>query len=602
MDLNQGFHKTHPNPHLTHFTMSSINTLPFAKPCEWVKSISNLTDEECREYATIYDNPLDMGSAIICLELSSNPDHLNKAISWMYYHLNRDGELYDQFQKNIDKIVDDRWVELIHMHSDISREIVHLMNLRSKCPSPDLLARIANHIRDDPTSIEIITEVWIISNWPLSAELIYIIQDGYSAWKLLHQFNPANDCDSFELLQIATRFNDDWLALNVLLSLNGSTLEYLIHLDNHDMKKTIKTINSFYLWETILHNPAIDQVIEFALNNYHLVESGKHTSYEELRKWIIPKIQGNATVLKFVDINDIDQFRFNLDFFSNPNAIDLIIEWFESEFTSEAFGFEKKSIMTIIKHWIRCELDQFGCMVFDGLVEIASSNNKYAANKAIDIICNRKGFAENEHLNNKHWISLSKGKYSRAIVEQEIKKGSIDDLISLFEVYNIVPYWKVMNDDMQLDNVQVCNITYATINNLNLTPMFENNVKEMPWAVSSNQWKILIQSGKCIDIALANIDLIACMDILSSLIASPLITTQDVIAICNHDGVIDYLDDEVLLALLNRNDAFEIDRTNISDARIQLSKEIIQSWHEPLRLIKFAKSFNMDLYTYLLHQ
>lgn len=548
--------------------MSTYAQIPFASLSKWVIDIVNITPEELLEYVP---DPDDIAQVAMVLDLSDDPDKLMSAATSISYLIGKDENAYGVFSDIVNDLPDARWEDLIKMRADVARECIRLFNLLHKKPSTDLVEKISSIIVADLTCAEIFVEVWCDSRWSLTIEFVYSIQQSSTGWRLLHYANKIGyPRTSTKVLAraLAHGVTRKSTCLLALIGTNGSALEYLMHIDNLNgagIVQTIETINHFELWETILYNPAAAPIIDFILNNHTIVGDGLFESQEQLRDWIIPHISINELICRYITVDDISNVR--VCFFINPFAIDLISEW----------------------------INEGNCTyyVISGLVIIASSHHTEAAIKATKLIDQCLYWDENL-LTSYDWERLLRGTHSIDYVFNKFA-GRNDELLKLLRACEMIPYW----DAPDGDHWELFNLTNETAKYIELDDRLRAQLAELVHLLTYSDWTALFTTDFGIIFGLNNIQHVVQEDALFLLVRSPLIPAEHIANLYALAEVTEYTNDEDILAIINRQDAFEIDKKKIVEVNANLCRELMVVWHDPTRLMRFAHSNNVDLRTYL---
>lgn len=449
------------------------------------------------------------------------------------------------------------------------RDSIKLIHKSRQQPSTIFVETMAERIMQDSTTIELFAAMWIDCEWELTPEVIFIIQQSYSGWKILRRANASTSRELISTLRALP--NNEWLIYNALIGTNGSALEYLIHIDD-DLALTIDTLNRYELWKFVLRNPAAEPIIDYALTHFQDVQANKFISRSDLKKWMFPLIGAHPSIAKYVDVCDIDVYQFSRAFFSNPAAIDLIMEWL----------YEGGTITSA---------------VLDGLIVIATSEIEDAAWKAIYVIDNACGGGDIpivQLLHDLQWVDLAQSTFGREFVIEQMETDMIIRLETILEECKIIPRWTYDSDNEQW---MAINLNAKTVSNLDLGFSFVSQSRMFANDFIYDNWSVLIQTETGVDIALENVAALIDAGCLWMLLKSKFIEPEDIVKICNEFS--EELSDADLVAIAQRNDAVAIDKKLAFEMRFDLNQEFMRVWYKPERLIAVAKRNGMDPRVYI---
>ena len=562
--------------------MNPLCSVPFSTPSKWVVNMLNITKEEVIEFADCMSETSqnDIEHIEIRLQCSEIPSETISTIIHINYIINTNHKNKELCLRMINNISESRWLEMMHMSVDIMRECIRLFKYFNSPPSLDFIIGVGELMHNDLTSIELMLDAFLILQMPLTIEFAFIVQNSYTAWKLLHRLNIG--CyDSKELLTMifnqSTKQNNLWMTYGALISVNGSCLEYLMHIDvlyGKGIKQTIDTINGFNLWEIFLKNSAASPIIDFALEHYYTIKFGAFHSKESMLEWIIPRIGASPLVKKYVTINYINEKKVNQDFFQNPHAIDLILQWLNE--------------------------DNINSSIIDGLVIIASSNNYDAAMKAIQLIDSDitiGGYQIIDLINDSQWIILLKSPFARPFVESQLLEDNLQySIIDIIRAGGIVPYWvPVLGEDMW----ELTNLSPETVQNIYLDYEFYEQTRYYVDYLTYDNWSILLNTEFGVSLGIGNIGYVIDCGVLFRLLGSPYMTNELLNVVDESTDAFDHAGEEEFISIINRDDAYEIDLNQVFKSNFAMCQEIITTWFNPDRLKRYSNACNMDIRSYL---
>lgn len=405
--------------------MSALSSTPFAVPAKWVVDIMNINENEVINYVS--STPDLVAYISMDLEYSKDVNHVLSAIISVHHLMNKNHEAKPFLIKMIGDLTNERLLNLMSMRPDLMRECVRLFKIRESPPSRELLHSAAKYIMKDSTSVELLVDIWVQFKWKVTTELTYIAQYSCGPWEFLQIPGRSPFNSSRQVIeQIVNQDEDRWPMIK-LIGVNGSALEYLIHLDTYfsnGVGDTIDTINGYELWDFVLCNPAASPLIDFVFLNPYYVNFGKFPSTALLREWIIPRIGTSLLAGRYTTINDLDSNTVSASFFSNPAAIDLLMDWlYEDNVTPD---------------------------ILHGLVTIASSDDESAACKALDIIdagYNSDGIGLAKLISFTRWMMLLRSPYGKDYAVYSMYFSDIHHSVSdIIRASNLVPYWECVSE------------------------------------------------------------------------------------------------------------------------------------------------------------
>ena len=548
--------------------MSFIDNKSFLTPCEWVLDIIDIASEEVSDYIPQIDAS-NVEYISLILNTSNDSEKVMSALINLKYLL-RKPEYTNEARNLFSAIPVVRIEELMKMSIEIMRLCVESIPLYGSKSPQSLLREVGHLVSKDPLCVESIVETSLKFQWALTPEFISIIDDSHSGWKYLHRFNFENKLKSKKILSLCLSQSRNYkLSVLSLLASNGSALQYLIHVDD-SLGLTIASINKFELWHSVLINPAAKPIVEFAMKNFHLVESGKFYTRKSLREWMIPMLSKGPLVSQYVEIGDLHAKLVDQEFFKNPFAIHLITEWIT-------------------------EPDNMSDRVLDGLVHIAASDNRECAVKSMEYLKTLPF----EELTVPRMVFLLNGPHSRKDAElilfEEDFDNDIDDILIISE---LIPYWYYSSDEDHNDKSQLINLTPETVKNLYLN-CGENEMRDNVEFLNYDDWRILLRTEFGVELAIDNIGYIIACGLVWDLLRSPHLTRDMILELDLYTDVFEYAGDEEFTSLLSRKDVYEVNIDEVYREKKALCQEVVVFWFEPNRLSRFASSAGMDLRSYL---
>ncbi len=542
--------------------ISRIN--PVAKPAQWLLDILEMTQEEFIE-STITTSYLDVTSITLTLELSNNPDDIMSAAIAATYVINRGLDIDNMLQTNINKLKQERWEKLLTMKPIVAREVIRLFAYLVDTPSA-LMYETRKHLFNNTMLSNAIAKIWTHKDWPLSPEVVFVISRSCYGWKFLHKLNNHKNATSRDICcAIMDSDPDMWAVYRMLISLNGSALEYLLYLDHihgDGVVNTIATIDEFILWGIMRTNGAAGIIVDYIL------ETSEHAAKQNLsimtsRNWVIPLICENEMVAKYVTIDDIKCKRIDNTLFTNPFAIDIIAEWIkQTRLTND---------------------------LIEGLVEIACCQNKTAALKALSILGNRM------------IAGLSNRQLSNLLVSPHGRKPTMDalkqeDLVALTDellyANKCIPYFTVdSNGVWYLEN-----LTTDTLQNVN--DCFYDHLSESAHLINRDNWITLFSTESGVHLGIIHIDYVVDSGVLFALLINPMISKTDLLQLHETTDTFEYCDDEDFMALVNRDDIYESDLNIVFQLKHDLCQDVLRTWYNPDRIMAISDNIREYLNAY----
>lgn len=573
--------------------MNTLATIPFATPANWVTSMLNITGEEMLEYVP-KSSSKGIATIALMLEISSEPDQLLSAFILMrhFMHTNdktpaKDTHAHKEFLiEVVNSLSEDRWEEMLSMGVNVMRECVRIFSLLESPPSSTFMMRVCDAINEDGTSADLLVRIWFYKNWTLTSELIYIAQNSYSAWWFIASHNQDQLLDSKSVMTILFKHSESklkserwlWRCYRSLVGSNGSCLEYLMHIDvvhGGGMKQTIDTVNGLDLWDTVLYNPGATPIINYVLDNFSEIKFGAFPTKSKMLDWLIPIVGASPLADKFITVNDINIGRVGNQFFSNAFAIDLIIQWLHEE--------------------------NFNLDVLNGLVEIATSMHKYSAEKAINIIesgYNIDGVDFVDLINDAQWSKLLSGEFSHPYAKFKLSSDNFQlQKIGLIRQSGVVPHWipSFENDYGWM----LLNLTQKTVSNFFVDHDLWAQTLQNVHMLTYENWDVLLQTDFGMKLGIDNIGYVVAQGLLFELLRSPFMTKEILIQLDETTDAFECAGDDELIAIISRDDAFEISLPQVYSANHDLCQELLMVWYEPSRLERVAGMCGMDLRSYL---
>ena len=542
---------------------------------EWALDLLDITHEDISHYIPDIDVPREemIEFTIAC---STNDSDVLSMLITMKYMMRKEVRYHNRFQSMIQCLSEDRFVELISMNVDVMRECVRLLEYRD-IEASCLLYKCGGIIAQDSSSVERLISIALKHRWALTSDLVSIVGNSYSGWRFLERFNFTKNLTSKKILSLILKKSTSSVSpFKTLLSSNGSALEYLIHIDG-SFGITLSTINRFSLWDCILSNPAAKPIIDFALERFHLVESGRFYSKHQLYQWMKPMLSRGPLAVNYITIEDVNTNMVSPLFFSNPVCVELIGEWVNDSNVNDT--------------------------VVGGLVDIACSGDQLVAHKAVDIL-DGISFVSPDMIvkvfNVDRIISMLKSPHARSYAHHLLFFEELEHVVEdVLFMSGLVPYWFSCYGGYEEDDEKLLNLTLDTIKNIELDHGFRYMTQVNVHLLSYENWCVLLQTQFGVDLALENIGYVIHVGVLFELLKSPLVSKEMILELRDYTDAFEFAGDEECAALLSRPDIYEIDLKKVVDAKKGVCQEILRCWYEPERLIRYATSAGLDIRTYL---
>jgi hypothetical protein len=544
--------------------------LPIQRPANWLLSVLNISAEEfMSEYSDlITESQQDtIELTLLKFEISDDPNVVMSAITSLCYYSSKSEENYDIIMSIINGIQIDRWVDLFAMRDDIIIDCIKLFALLTS-PPMKILDSVGEYIINNEAATHQLIEVWIDMNWDICIDMVYVVQHSQYGWKLLTPY--VRDTPNSNIL-IGNIFDDiendidRWLSFCMLLNVNGSTLDLLMMIDREyadGLETTFQTIEELQLWDTIIGNPSAEPIIDYALDNYDRVLTGKFKTREALRKWIVKNLDASPLVQKYVLASDITDSVVYSTYYQNPFAIGMISNWVDIN------GMTPHAMENII-NTAACEYEQ-------------------CAATAIDVLFKN---IKTQRLEQSDWSKLLCGKYSQSRIIEYLSKTNKAKLLTLLHQESMLPYW---DDDCILRNLNKDTVSFIKYDH-DLMASLSRNV----YYIQSCDWKVLFKSELGVAFAMQHINVLVEFGTFADLIKSPFVTIEHILQIDRNTPAFEYYDDEEFIAVINRSDAFTLDKKKYHQERDELHLELLTFWHNPDRIVEQAKRLGTDFYSYL---
>jgi hypothetical protein len=552
--------------------MSSILTNPSVVPSAWILEILDIERDEFYAYIDPSTND-SIELSLATVELSDDPDDVMSAIVDLMYITSHDLDPEGLVVNTANQLTTDRWVELVSMRVDVMRECVRMFILMHTPPNSSMVESIGASVIRDITSVNILTQIWIDQEWPLTLEFVYITQASFLCWEFLDRFRYTDETNSFELVsEIANQVELDssvWGTNAALISVNGAALEYLIHLDTlyaDGIESTIQTIEDFDLWEIIMFNPAASPIIDRMM----LESSYDNDEDEDIRSWLIPLISGSEIVGNYATIDDIrNELVDEEKFFVNPSAIDIIEQW-------------------VIKEGVITE------KILVSLVDIAKQGNQAASIKSINLLNNHLTQDGSPAIN---MISIEQltellcsehaADFAKSVLGQT---GTTDMLDGLLRRKELVPYW----DTGRNHEWRISNLTSTTVENM--SSEFRGQLARYVAMVSYDNWIVLLKTEFGVGLGLKHTELLADKGVLFALLGSSFVTKDQLSELHRTTHLFDCCDDIDFISLISRDDIYDIDLRIIKKINSSICRELLSTWYHPDRLVRLAGGSDIRKY------
>ena len=531
--------------------MNPLFFVPFAVTAPWVADISEVDDINDLEIdsCNLWDN-------------STDPDEIMSAFTCNCF---------------IPYIEEDRLIDMIRLRPDVMRECIRLLQYSDDCPSSYFLIEVGELILNDLTASELLLEAWMVNDWFLTPEFVFAVQNSYSAWRLLHEFNPDEKYTSLDLINHIDDVLDvdqEYLksCINALIATNGSVLEYLLHIDElhgDGIKATIATINKFKLWNAVLSNPVAPKLIDYVREDYYLVMDGAFTSKQLFMNWLIPQIQETPFVSQYATVGDIELNIVGPHFYKNAFAVDIIEQYLQTNDITEE--------------------------IMNGLLIIACSEHEQSSISAIKIIRQKISTDGVDFINPEYFIMLLRSPFGRESVIEILTEHKCDWKDGLIRMSNVVPYWVPGMDYAW----KLLNLTPSTAQNIHLTSTFWEETEQFVDLLSYNDWIILLDTEFGVKLGVKYIGCVVDKGVTFKLFRSPFLNKDDILSLSSETDVFECLGDDEYFSIINRDDAFVISARGVRACNNNLCNDILTTFYDPLRVTRFAEAAGMDLRSYL---
>lgn len=541
------------------------------QPCVAIsKWVSNIIDVTMKDVYDMIQHADDYSGIEMMFELSDCPDKVLSSITSITYMMNRCGKSYEYFKDTINNLSESRWKTFITLRKDVARESIKLYRLLNNKPSDNLLIDISPFLLMDTLAADALVDAWVDGEWELTSALIYSIQSSSIGWKLMHyEYQHIHRVTSADIFYEITRKNSNYHSqcMYALIGFNGSVLKYLIDIDTFNgdgIKLTIQSSEKYKMWKAILHNPCANMVIDYMMENYSTIRKGRFNSKEELRKWIVPNLGVNELINKYVGVDDVNCMKSH--FFTNPFSIDILSKWIN----------KNNSTYFIVQ----------------GLVSIASFEIEEAALQAIKLIDKCLEW-HGPILTKNDWISLINSSFAKDYAFSKFHENK-SFLIELLRSCEMIPEWVQFEGEWFLQN-----LSYKTVKHISVDPSIECKINEMPHRLIYAHWAALFSLEEGVRIGLNNAEYVIKEGALFVLLQSPFISPDKISMLYELTEAYEYTNDEDLLAIMDRPDAYEVDKLKVMAANKNLLQDLLQTWYNPDRLVKCANAQNMEFHSYL---
>lgn len=559
--------------------LKSLAIQSLAKPADWILDI--LDSEDIEMYIDENQDPFDI------ITHSLDPDDIISATGRLVKHLDNASKSFCKrvvaFVNEIDEV---RWIQLIRMRPDVACDCMCMFVLLEFPPDAFVLETIAPVLVLNTTAVETFATVWLEQKWPLSMVVIFIIQTSPIAWKYLtplHSYKKSKTTSRSIIMEIdLIQDKEKEKLFYALISSNGSCLQHLMELDNmnaNGIASTFATINGFRLWDHVLSNPEAGPLIDYALDHFWLMTPGFY-SRRALRSWIIQRLGTNPNSYRYITRDDVLERKVNPSFFSTFESVPLI-----------------KSLVDLDVADPNRYIDD---NIIDGLVGMAMVYDKEMALGAIDVIENCLQFDE---LQERHWNALAEGPHGQTFVKNKLQSlGMGDMLLDVLKNANLIPYMCIDYEDIDGHEVEILNLlnlTHTTVHNIMYDPQLCQDICDTARNLRYNEWNILVQSDIGVEIAIEHLDCVIKEGSVPSLLKSPFLSADELRDLWEMTDILEYCTDEEFIALLGREDVYKPELKAIAAVKQEVCSEIITMWFNPDRLVRVAKSHDLDMRSYL---
>ncbi len=550
--------------------------LNIQRPADWVLTILNMSETDFMEdYSDMSMSSTSslLPCKLIQFEQSSDENEVMSAIAAMLYCSSHWEDDYDLIIDQINKIEQDRWIELFQMNQTIVVDCLKLLGLMTT-PPEGILEAVAPWVAYNDHAVRSLINVWTDADWPMTLEVAYTIQRSEYGWKFiapyLSRYGGSNALFDNLFKDIGDAM-DRWFAFCMLFNTNGSALELLLWVDVEradGLKSTINTIDALDLWDTILANPAAGPIIDYALAHHSEVMDGRFKDRESLRIWIIQNMEGSEVITNYVSVDDIKNDVVNFTFFSNP-------------FTTKFMATCINSLDGDILH-----------TAIDGLVKVAITPIKEFALAASNLILEQH---KRECVEDEDWATLLIGQHSQEPTFKFLLQHKPDRICYYLNLARLLPKFT--------DEGIAYNITPESLKFIKYDKSLMESLSHRIPSLHTEDLRTLIRTElgvKMILRAAGSIGWFAGTGLLAEIIRSPHVSIEDILRIDRYMNASDYYQDNEFFAILHRKDAYVLDKKKHHEERSELYLELLAAWYDPERISRMARAYNIEFRDYVL--
>lgn len=544
--------------------------LSFQRPASWLLSVLNVSTQEfISEYSDmiIVSQQDTIELALLKFEISDDPDIVMSAITSLCYYSTKTEDDYDIIANVINSIDLDRWEDLFTMRNDVIMDCIKLFSLLKHTPIA-ILEIVGPYIIHNEYATHQLIDVWMDMNWDIGVDLIYIIQHSIYGWKLLTPYVFDKPTSKQLIGNIFDDIEEDmnrWMSFCMLLNVNGSALELLMHIDSDNadgVSTTFETIEMLQLWDTIIANPSAEPLINYALDNHTLVMCGKFKTKEDLRQWIVKNLDSSPMVQKYVRSCDITHGVVNNTFYQNPFAITMIANWID--------------------------INEMNEDVFEALISTSAGDYEAQSTVALSLLLKHIKYRQ---LEDNDWFRLISGKYSQSTVIEYVSKRNRPKLSDLLHKSRMLPFWD--------ENCVLRNLNSDTVSFIKHDHDLMDSLSRNVYYLQPADWRVLFKTEFGVTFAMQHINVLVEFGTFADLIRSQFVSVEHILQIDRSTPAFEYYDDEEFIAVINRSDAFTLDKQKYHNERNPLHLELLAVWHNPDRIVKQSKRLGVDFHSYL---
>ena len=160
------------------------------------------------------------------------------------------------------------WIDIMSISKVLKMETIKIFKHLPVSSVNEIIQKSSYMIEDKVKICDMIVELYLDKKWYMRESIIKILACSTVMYKWFYKFNGTSSKSIISL-----GFKHDKITTTQILKWNASAIAYLSNKDD-TYDKTIRTINGYDLWETILCNPGVGHLLNYAIDNFWTVKHG----------------------------------------------------------------------------------------------------------------------------------------------------------------------------------------------------------------------------------------------------------------------------------------------------------------------------------------